>query len=136
MHKRQTSASSKEKLRQLDMDLSTPNLRIPTSVNPGPQIRAPSNGRSISKNERDLLRELQNLQKYCLKVEQKYEKVVAELKRSRGAVVRREKEQNTAVSNIEYLREANQEMAKRESHYTDYIGRLEQKLVEQAKLID
>jgi hypothetical protein len=46
-----------------------------------------------------------------------------------------QKEQNSAQSNISHLKDTCDQMMKRESKYADYIGRLEAKLVEQAKLL-
>lgn len=66
--------ANKEKLRQLDIDSTV------RPVASGMHHKTVSNGRGVSKGERDLLKELQNLQKYCQKIEQKYEKTLSELR--------------------------------------------------------
>lgn len=93
------------------------------------------NGRCVSKNERDLLKQLQNLQKYCQKVEQKYERTATELRTLKQQAGHVQKEQFNAQASINHLKEQQEEFAKREQKYTDYIGKLEAKLVQQAKLM-
>jgi len=95
-----------------------------------PATTIKGNVRCTSKTERDLLGELQNLQKHCQKLEKKCDKSTSDLKALKQTHQALQRENAQLLQNTNHYKEQQEELAKREKGHMDYILKLEHKLVQ------